>query len=147
MRVQDLLERKPSTLITIDVDGSVEQAVHLLMLHNIGGLPVVVNGGRLVGFVAERDIVRAVGRRSWNALDVRMREIMRPAATCQVDESLYDVMRRMTSERQRHLVVEEDGRPIGVISVGDIVKQVLEQLETEAGVLRDYVAAHRAGRG
>src|SRR5581483_12328221 len=141
MQVRDLLEHKSSKLITIEVSSTVEQAVQLLIHHNVGGLPVTSNGGTVVGFVAERDVVRAVERNWGNVHNVRVEEIMRPAPTCQADEALHEVMRRMTVERQRHLVVESNGRAMGVISVGDIVKNRLEQLETETGVLRDYLAA------
>jgi CBS domain-containing protein len=146
MRVRELLDRKPSTLFTIDVDRTVKQAVHLLILHDIGGLPVVKGDGELVGIVAERDVVRAVERRSWNALDLRVGEIMRVAPTCTPEQELHEVMRRMTTERQRHLVVVDNGRIIGVISVGDLLKHRLEELETEALVLRDYLAVQRTTR-
>jgi signal-transduction protein with cAMP-binding, CBS, and nucleotidyltransferase domain len=69
---------------------------------------------------------------------------MRPAATCEAGDGVVQVMRRMTAERLRHLVVRDGDEIAGVISVGDIVKDRLEQLETETGVLRDYVAAQRA---
>jgi CBS domain-containing protein len=91
-------------------------------------------------------VVREVQEHGEAVHQLRMQQIMRPAPTCQPDESLPDVMRRMTSQRHRHLVVQEHGRLAGVISVGDIVKQRLEELELETGVLRDYVAGQRAAR-
>ncbi len=144
MLVRDLLRDKPSTLITVDVNADVEKAVRLLIRHNIGGLPVVARGGIVVGFVAERDIVRAVEQRDGDVHAMRVQQIMRPTPTCEADEPLEDVMRRMTLQRERHLVVQDNERSIGVISVGDLVKHRLEQLETETGVLRDYLAARRA---
>jgi CBS domain-containing protein len=68
----------------------------------------------------------------------------RPAPTCRADDPLPGVMARMTRNRLRHLVVVGDDGIVGVVSVGDLVKHRLEQLETETGVLRDYVAAQRA---
>jgi CBS domain-containing protein len=146
MRVRDLLGRKPSTLITIDSQASLHNAVRLLIEHNIGGLPVVNAQGSAVGFVAERDVVRAVHEHQAAVHQLPIHQIMRPTPDCDADDSLEGAMRRMTSQRQRHLVVQDHGRLVGVISVGDIVKYRLEQLETETGVLRDHVAGQRAAR-
>ncbi len=71
---------------------------------------------------------------------------MRPAAFCDPDDTIEAVMQQMTNERVRHLVVRENGRLLGVVSVGDMVKYRLSQLETETAVLRDYLAAQRASR-
>jgi CBS domain-containing protein len=122
------------------------EAVRLLVAHNIGGLPVVSANGALIGFIAERDVVRVVHENPGAIQHLPVAVIMRPAPFCDADDALEEVMRRMTRERLRHLVVRDNGRAIGVISVGDIVKQRLEQLETETSVLRDYVAAQRASR-
>lgn len=146
MRVRDLLGRKPAVLVTVDADARLEEAVRLLIEYEIGGLPVVSSEGTPLGFVAERDVVRAVHARQATIEQLTVRQAMRPTPRCEAEESLEDAMRRMTSQRQRHLVVEDDGHLLGVISVGDIVKYRLEQLETEAGVLRDYVAGQRAAR-
>jgi CBS domain-containing protein len=117
-----------------------------LIEHQIGGLPVVTPLGAVVGFVAERDVVRAVHEHQTAVHQLPIDQVMRPTPACEADESLEDAMRRMTIQRQRHLVVQDDGRLIGVISVGDVVKYRLEQLETETAVLRDHVAAQRAAR-
>lgn len=144
MRVRDLLGRKPPMLITIDAMAELATAVRLLIDHNVGGLPVVSQTGAVVGFVAERDVVRTVHETRGAIQQLRVQQVMRPAATCEPEENLEDVMRRMTRERHRHFVVQDAGLVIGVISVGDIVKQRLEELELETGVLRDYVAGQRA---
>jgi len=146
MRVRDLLGRKPSTLITVDAQAPLQSAVRLLIEHNIGGLPVVTPQGAVVGFVAERDVVRAVHDHQDAVQQLPIQQVMRPTPACEADEPLEDAMRRMTSQRQRHLVVQDSGRLIGVISVGDVVKYRLEQLETETAVLRDHVAGQRAAR-
>ena len=119
----------------------------LLIEHGIGGVPVVSAGGAAVGFIAEREIVSAVGQHPDGIRHLRAETVMRkPAPACSADDALQDVMARMTRQRLRHLIVEDAGRIAGVISVGDLVKYRLEQLETETGVLRDYVAAQRAKR-
>jgi CBS domain-containing protein len=143
MRVRDLLRNKGS-VVTIDANTDVARAVHLMMHHHVGGLPVVGVGGGVIGFVAEREIVKAVDANHDVKHSAVERIMRRPAPACTADDTLQDVMVRMTRDRLRHLVVLDGDRLIGVISVGDLVKHRLEQLETETGVLRDYVAAHRA---
>jgi len=145
MRVGDLLQSKSQTVITINAHADVRTAVRLLMEHGIGALPVLNADGALTGVISERDIVRAADVNFDYLRTARVDRVMRhPAPVCTPDETLQQVMVRLTRERVRHLVVVEDGRPVGVVSVGDLVKHRLEQLETEAGVLRDYVAARRA---
>jgi CBS domain-containing protein len=146
MRVRDLLGQKPASLITVESKANLDTAVRLLMSNNIGSLPVVASDGAPVGLISERDVVRAVQRHRGDVHEVRVQDIMREAPLCDANDSLEEVMRRMTAERLRHVIVRDDGRIVGVISVGDIVKHRLEQLETETGVLRDYVAAQRASR-
>lgn len=145
MTVRDLLNRKPTGFVSIDPTSSVAMASKRLMDEGVGGLPVMSEDGGLVGFLSERDIVRLVHDGSGDIRGRPISEVMRrPAPTCSADDPVRSVMARMTKERLRHLVVMDGKRIAGVISVGDIVKQRLEQLETEAGVLRDYVAAQRA---
>lgn len=145
MSVRDLLGRKGTAVFTGRPTMTVDQAVRLLLKHNIGGLPVVTPGGSLVGFVSERDIVRAIATNSEKVRAQAIEQVMRrPAPTCRSDESLHEVMSRMTRKRLRHLVAVDDDRIVGVISIGDLVKHRLEQLETETGVLRDYLAGRRA---
>jgi CBS domain-containing protein len=146
MSVREILRRKDGQVITISPDMDAGAAARMLIRHGIGGLPVVESNGTILGFLAERDLVRVLDAHPGSIRDLAVREVMtRPAPTCAVDEPLHDVMARMTRKRLRHLIVL-DGRTIaGVISVGDLVKFRLEQLETETGVLRDIVAAQRAG--
>jgi CBS domain-containing protein len=147
MSVRELLKQKRMEIISVESTASLAAAVRSLMEHGIGGLPVVGGDATLVGFVSERDIVDAIDRHSTNVRDVGVASIMRrPAPVCSSDDPISEVMKRMTRERLRHLVVLEQDRIAGVISVGDLVKHRLEQLETEAGVLRDYVAGQRATR-
>ena len=146
MSVQDLLKKKRITAVfTVEPTADTARAARLLLEHGIGGLPVVDPEGKLEGFVSEREVVDALDRHQANAGKQPVSSIMRtPAPSCGASERLSDVMQRMTRERLRHLVVLDGGRVAGVISVGDLVKHRLEELEVEAGVLRDYVAAQRA---
>lgn len=108
---------------------------------------MVAPGGVVAGFIAELDIVGALDRNGTKVTGLRVGDVMRrPAPSCGADDSLQDVMTRITRESFRHLAVIDGGRLAGVISVGDLVKHRREQLETETGVLRDYVAAQRTTR-
>jgi CBS domain-containing protein len=146
MNVGMLLKGKERAgVVVIDQRASVAEAARLMMQHGIGGLPVVDGTGSPLGFVSEREIVAALDRGSEDIRGARVSDVMRrPAPLCSADDSVNDVMARMTRERLRHLIIMGGGTIAGVISVGDLVKHRLEQLETEAGVLRDYVAAQRA---
>jgi CBS domain-containing protein len=148
MRIGELLRRKTDRVVTVSPRSDIARAVELLLEHNIGGLPVVEEDGRLVGFVAERDLLKALHLDPDTDEGILIERVMRrPAPACAPDDAMHDAMGRMTRRRLRHLVVVDDGRIVGVISVGDIVKYRLEQLETETGVLRDVVAAQRAAGG
>jgi CBS domain-containing protein len=148
MSVAALLKAKPPRVVTVPESASVSEAARLLVDEGVGGLPVVDPSGAPVGFVAEREIVGAVLRHPEGAGTQPLRGIMRrPAPVCGPEVPIPDAMRRMTRDRLRHLVVMEGPRILGVVSVGDMVRQRLEQLETEAGVLRDYVAGQRARGG
>ena len=144
MQVRDLLERKASSLITVEPKTELRKAIRLLIHNQIGGLPVLGHNGAPVGLLAERDVVRAVYEHDGSIDQLRVEDVMRPAPICDARDSLSDAMHRMTARRLRHLIVRDGEQIVGVISVGDIVKHRLEQLETETGVLRDYVAAQRA---
>lgn len=147
MAVRDLLRKKPPQVITIGSNATVGSAARLLLEHRIGGLPVLTDHGRLLGFISERDVVRAVDQSPGGVHPLPVHAIMRnPPPICAAGDSLQQAMTRMTRDRLRHLVVLEGEELLGVISVGDLVKDRLEQLETEAAVLRDYVAAQRAVR-
>ncbi len=144
MKARKLLERKKAKVVTVHPDADISGAAELMMRHSVGGLPVVVPDGTVVGVLAERDVVRAVHERGDRVRRTRVRDVMLPPPICSGDDEHEALMGRMTRSRLRHLVVVDDGQVTGVISVGDLVKYRLEQLETETGVLRDYVAAQRA---
>jgi CBS domain-containing protein len=145
MQLRELVRKKPGPVVTVHAHAPLKEAVRLLMQRNVGGVLVLGDDDSLRGFVSERDIVRALADRPQDVADTPVERIMRrPAPTCDADAPLQQVMSRMTRERLRHLVVLDNGAVAGVISVGDLVKHRLEQLETETGVLRDYVSAQRA---
>jgi CBS domain-containing protein len=144
VRVRDLLDRKPARLFTIEPSAHVDAAIGQMLAKDVGGLLVTTHDGKLVGFLSERDVLRAARLNGGMFYQVRVQDVMQRPSTCRGGDQVMDAMRRMTAERLRHLVVLDGDRIAGVISVGDIVKERLEELETETGVLRDYVAAQRA---
>lgn len=146
MSVRRLVESKGGAVVSVRTGQDVAAAVRLMMEHGVGTLPVVDGEGALVGLLSERDVVQAVDRSPLSVRHLLVDQVMRrPAPTCEPEEAINEVMARMTRQRLRHLVVMDRGRIAGVLSVGDLVKHRLEQLELETGVLRDYVAAQRAG--
>lgn len=144
MRVRDLVGDRRE-VITITPEAPVGEAIDLLLAHEIGALPVVGPDGAPVGILSERDLVRGLQSHRCDVSGLTVTRVMRrPPPTCELEDSLHEVTARMTRERARHLVVCDGGRLAAVLSVGDLVKHRLDQLETEAGVLRDYLAGQRA---
>lgn len=146
MRVKDVMREKGSRpVVTVRPSADVGTAVGLLIEHTIGGLPVVAPSGAVLGFVSERDVVRAVHAGCEEVDRMKVDEIMAtPPPLCEIDDPLHAVMARMTRDRLRHLVVVDQDRIEGILSIGDLVKQRIRELETEAGVLRDYLTGQRA---
>jgi CBS domain-containing protein len=104
----------------------------------------VLDGALLVGVFSERDLVAAVSELGAGALDLPVRAAMaRDLTACRPESALQDVMAVMTKQRVRHLPVLDDGVLCGIVSIGDIVKHRLREVETEAGVLRDYITVTR----
>ncbi len=146
MQVRSIMTAE-SAVITIAPGDTLADAVRALVDHGIGALPVIGRDRVPVGLIAERDIARALHEHTRATPEVAVQHVMqKPAPTCDLDDTLQDVMARMTRSRLRHLVVCDKGRLTGMLSVGDLLKHRLEQLETETGVLRDYVAGQRSRR-
>ncbi|MGH9183492.1 MAG: CBS domain-containing protein [Acidimicrobiales bacterium] len=144
MKVESILKSKGRTVETIAPDASIPLVVHRLTTLGIGALVVSRDGQRLEGIVSERDIVRGLARHGSRLMELRAADIMsKQVRACEPDDTITHVMAEMTRSRNRHLPVLEEGRLCGVVSIGDVVKNRLEELEMEATVLRD---AYRAGR-
>jgi len=143
MKVANILDRKGEGVVTIDVSLTLQSAADLMKRHHIAAL-VVTDGEEPVGLVSERDIVNALAQRGPRAGDTEIREVVGgPMLTVSTDESLKRAMALMTRTRVRHLPVMEDGELIGIVSLGDMVKHRLEELELESSVLRDLAIAAR----
>ena len=143
MTVETILKKKGADVATITPDASIKSAADWLRARNIGAL-VVVSGDAILGLISEREIVHAFSRHGQNAASLPVTSIMRHGSvTVTPDDSLNRVMNLMTRHRVRHMPVLRDGKLAGIISIGDVVKHRLDDLELEANVLRDaYIAAH-----
>ena len=139
MRIADVLRTKGGTVATITPETSVAGLLNELSLHNIGAMVVVSTDG-VVGIVSERDVVRQLHERGGDLLRLPVSEIMTTmVATCTPTDTLDDLSVLMTTKRVRHIPVVEDNRLVGIVSIGDVVKLRMEQLESEQRALQDYI--------
>jgi CBS domain-containing protein len=145
MRVAGILEAKGRDVETVSPDSDLQLVMHRMAARRIGAL-VVTTGSRVEGTISERDIVRALAKHGGRVLDLRVREVMsRNGPTCSPDDTLQHVMGEMTRTRHRHLpVVDGSGDLCGLVSIGDVVKHRLSEMELETRVLRDAYLAHGA---
>ena len=144
MKVESMLAAKGDKVVTARPDATVATVIRMLKLEGIGALVVSEDGEKILGIISERDVVRALVDHGGEVLKVRVAELMTHSVkTCTPDANIKDVMAEMTRSRVRHLPVVRDGKLSGIISIGDVVKNRLEELETETSVLRDYIV----GRG
>jgi predicted transcriptional regulator len=143
MSIESILRRKGTDVSTIAPDASIKRAADWLLAKNIGAL-VVTSGNAILGLVSEREIVHAFSRHGAAAGSMPVREIMQSGVTTvSPDESVIRVMNLMTHHRVRHMPVLRDGKLAGIVSIGDVVKYRLEDLELETNVLRDVYTAAR----
>jgi CBS domain-containing protein len=140
MRIGDVLHAKSShQVITIKPEASVRELIALLTQHNVGALIVSSDGTTLEGIVSERDVVRRLHDDD-GVLEGTVSTIMTAeVATCDESTLLDDLMKTMTERRIRHVPVVEDGAIAGIISIGDVVKHRIDQLEFERDQLDSYV--------
>ncbi|MGE0152506.1 MAG: CBS domain-containing protein [Reyranellaceae bacterium] len=141
MLVSDLLNAKELDVIGVTPDMTVEDAARTMTRHGIGAV-LVLAGDRVLGIVSERDIARGVAARGGAILADRCGDIMtRAVVVCEPDNTVESVMTVMTERRIRHLPVVRRGRLVGVISIGDVVKAMIEEVRHEAEDLRRYIVA------
>lgn len=140
MRIGDVLKAKPShEVITIGPDASVRELIAKLAEHNVGALIVSSDGASVDGIVSERDVVRHLhsdGTVVNNTVQAIMTAVVQ---TCDRETQVDELMKTMTDRRVRHVPVVEEGRLVGIISIGDVVKHRIDQLEFERDQLDSYV--------
>ncbi|MBI3704647.1 MAG: CBS domain-containing protein [Rhizobiales bacterium] len=140
MNVKTILAAKGGDVICIEPTATLSAAAQMLCKRRIGALVIRGAAGRLAGILSERDIVRAITEKGAEALALPVGQVMtRDVITASEDESIADIMERMTSKKFRHLPVVSGGKLIGMVSIGDVVKQRVEEIERESEALRDYI--------
>jgi CBS domain-containing protein len=140
MNVNSILQIKGADVVTIEPTATLSAATAKLAEKRIGALVVTGAEGRVVGILSERDVVRAIASGGERAMQTALTEVMtRKVVTCRANDTITSIMEQMTSGKFRHLPVVEEGRLAGIISIGDVVKHRLWELEQEQNALRDYI--------
>ena len=144
MTVASILKSKGSDIISISPDMTIAEAVELLGSKGIGAVVVCDGGGALIGILSERDIVRGLGEHGTAVMEHRVDSLMTAKVqTCSAGDTAEMLMKRMTDGRFRHMPATDDGGTlIGVISIGDVVKSRISELEHETEAMRGYIAGH-----
>lgn len=140
MIVKSIVDNKGRDVVTIEPSASLDSAAKVLAERRIGAVVVLGAEDRVVGILSERDIVRAISERGADAMQEPVAQVMtRKVATCTLDESIHSIMERMTAGKFRHVPVIEQGRLAGIISIGDVVKHRIVEIEQESDALKTYI--------
>ena len=141
MQVAHILKSKGARVITVPPETTIAVVARTLKDERIGAVVVTGEGGAVVGIISERDIVRALPEYGAGLLDKQVADLMtRHVVTCTPEHKVDDIRREMTGGRFRHIPVIADGALAGIISIGDVVKARLDELEVETGLLRHYIS-------
>jgi CBS domain-containing protein len=140
MIVKNILAAKQGDVVTIEPTANLAAAVKLLAERHIGAVVILGADHRVIGILSERDIVRALAEHGPTALSAPVSQVMsRDVKTCSEDDAIGDLMGHMTIGRFRHLPVVQQGKLIGIVSIGDVVKSRVEEIDQEAKTLREYI--------
>ena len=141
MKVRTMLAQKGDRVLTVPTDATIAAAIEVLTAEKIGALVASDDGSAVQGILSERDVVRGLKEHGAALLGMKVAEFMTtPVKTCELSDDIQDIMAQMTRSRFRHVPVVEEAKLRGMISIGDVVKNRLEELEAEASALRDYVS-------
>ncbi|UCF51913.1 MAG: CBS domain-containing protein [Bradyrhizobium sp.] len=139
MTVRSILNTKGHQIMSVEPGAKLSAAVKLLGEKKIGAV-LVMNQSRLEGILSERDIVCVIGERGAAALEEPVSEVMtRKVVSCKESDTVAELMEMMTTGKFRHLPVIDNGKVVGLISIGDIVKRRVQEFESEQEALRDYI--------
>ncbi len=142
MSVARILEEKGADVFTLSPDASIMDAVRELADHRVGAMVVADADRVILGILSERDVVRAIAEAGPGALHQPVSALMtRKVITCSEDTAVNALMEMMTRGRFRHLPVERDGKLAGIISIGDVVKRRIAEVENEAEEIRSYIVS------
>jgi CBS domain-containing protein len=141
MLIAQILAGKGRDVVSTRPDATIAEVANLLKARRIGAVVVTDAAGDLCGIISERDLACGLVDHGPKLLDMRVSQLMTAdVVTCSPDDGIGQLMQTMTERRFRHLPVIEDGKMIGIISIGDVVKHRLQELEAEANLLHDYIA-------
>jgi CBS domain-containing protein len=141
MNVEAILRNKGRSVTTIAPEARIATAVVLLRRHAVGALVVSRDGAALDGIISERDIVTALADHGAATLDLTVADLMsRQVITCRREDSVADLAALMTERRIRHLPVVDRGALAGIVSIGDVVKHRMDEVEGEASSMREFIA-------
>ena len=142
MKVADILRTKGDRVMTVRPDETIANLSQRLRIEKVGALIVSEDGKTIGGIISERDVAHGLAEHGASLPQLEVSSLMtRGVVTCSPDDTIADISRVMTNRRVRHLPVESNGRLVGVVSVGDVVKHRIDEVEMEANVLRDYAIA------
>ena len=140
MLIAQILAGKGSDVVSTRPEATIAEVAGLLKEKRIGAVVVTEANGRVCGSIAERDLARGLANHGSKLLDMRVGQLMTSdVVTCAPDDGLETLMQTMTEGRFRHLPVVKDGELTGIISIGDVVKHRLKELEAETHMLQDYI--------
>ena len=140
MIVKNILLGKGGNVVTIEPAADLAAAVNMLAKRRIGAVVILGTDHRIVGILSERDIVHALAEHGPTALHKTVGQFMtRDVKTCSENDTIESLMGRMTTGKFRHMPVVEQGKLVGIVSIGDVVKNRVEEIEREAAALRDYI--------
>lgn len=144
MRVADILQSKGDKVVTVRPSETIDALAHRLRLEAIGAMVVSLDGKKISGIVSEKDVTHGLADHGSHLPGMLVSDLMtKNVVTCSPDDTVADIARTMTRRRVRHLPVEHKGELVGLVSVGDVVKQRLDEMELEANVLRDFAIARQ----
>jgi CBS domain-containing protein len=146
MTVKAILARKGKHVVTIEPTASLCDAVKILDHHHIGAVVITGADRHILGILSERDVVRTLARHARTPGECQLCDepvelvMTREVATCKENDTVYELMERMTTGKFRHVPVIDDGRLAGIVSIGDVVKHRLAEIASESRSLREYIA-------
>ncbi|HXF54354.1 MAG TPA: CBS domain-containing protein [Hyphomicrobiaceae bacterium] len=142
MNVAAILKGKGRSVATVTPDVTLVEVARQLAARNIGAMVITGVDGRVIGIVSERDIIRAIAEKGAECLEAPVSSMMtRSVVSCQESDTLEQLMATMTAGRFRHLPVVENGALVGIVSIGDVVKHHIAEVEMEASALKGYIVA------
>ena len=140
MQVAQILKTKGRTVTTVAPELRIAEVIDMLSRLRIGAVLVTRGESEVAGILSERDVIHGLADHGARLFEMRVSEIMtKDVVTCTPDNTIDEIMREMTNRRVRHIPVLEDGRLCGIISIGDVVKNRLEELSAESDMLRNYI--------